>query len=379
MRMQQKTILISIFLSIALRGIPQVEISFTQPITDNFIESKLIQEISFFPLQYEKINSISYDMELRFENHNYFILDNKQTQCVYRYDEEGNLLNLICEQKLEASDNNLPILSNPVKFNINPYLEQVELFNFQNSTLQRYSYSGKKLDEIVFSINPADFTRDSNGNYWIYTGWNHKETQFRLIKTDPTGKIIDRKMRFPSKCTPIENFSFSISNYGIHLCELLGNSTFLISENSISETFYLNYGIKNLSQLFHSMEAKDSYQFLNHNGYYSIRKYLENDHFAYFSVNFKSTEGRNIFHIIYDKKTQRTFKYVEDAAIDAFGKAQALTDDDELVFLVSPRRIRQLSGNGTYLLPSVFDNLIEAVNTIRNTMIVKIKLQSPEN
>jgi hypothetical protein len=379
MNMQLKSMSLSLFLLIALQGISQIEISLTQPITENFVKSELIQEVAFIQLQYEKINTISFDMELRYDNKNYFILDNKQTQCVYRYDQDGALLNLICEQIPEETENNIPVLTNPVKFNVNPYLEQVELFNFQSSTLQRYSYNGKKIDEITLPINPSDFTRDSNGNYWIYTGWNHKETQFRLLKTDLNGKIIDRKMRFPTKCTPIENFAFSISAKGICMWELLGNSTYIISGNLLSETFYLNYGLKNLSQLFHSMDAKDSYQFLNLNGYFSLKKYLENDHFAYFSINYKSSEGRNIFHLIYDKKTQKTFRYTEDAAIDAFGKAQALNENDELVFLVSPRRIRQLSANTEDPLPTVFDELSEAVKTVRNTMIVKIKLKSPVN
>ena len=148
--MKLQTLFINLFLLIGLNGISQVEISFSQPITDNFIESELIQEVTFVPLQYEKFGSISPDMELRYEDKNFFILDNKFTQCVYRYNEDGVQLNTICEQKQVATENDLPVLNNPVKFNINPYLEQVEIFNFEKSTLQRYSYSGKKIDQIVF-------------------------------------------------------------------------------------------------------------------------------------------------------------------------------------------------------------------------------------
>jgi hypothetical protein len=377
--MKLQNLLISLFLFFGLNGICQVEISFIQPITDNFIESELIQEVTFIPLQYEKIGSISPDMELRFEDNNFFILDNKFTQCVYHFNNEGVQLNTICEQKQVATENNLPILNNPVKFNINPYLEQVEIFNFEKSTLQRYSYGGKKIDQIAFSVNPADFTRDSEGNYWIYTGWNNKETQFRLLKTDQNGKIIDKKLRLVSKCAPIEGFAFSNSKNGIHLCELLGNSTYLISGNTITETFFLNYGLKNLSPLFHTMGANESYQLINHNGYYTIKKYLENKDFAYFFVNYISSEERQIFHVIYDKKTKKTYKYSENAAIGAFEKAQALTDDNELIFLVSPRKIRQLSGDSSDILPPLFNELNEFCNTNRNTIIVRIKLQTPQN
>jgi len=377
--MKKQVLFISLFLLIGFKGFAQVQISFSQPITENFIESELIQEVTFVPLQYEKIGSVSPDMELRFEDNNFFILDNKFTQSVYRYNEEGVLINMICEQKQATNENNLPVFNNPVKFSVNPYLEQVEIFNFENSTLKRYSYSGKKIDQIVFSINPADFIRDPEGYYWIYTGWNNKATQFRLLKTDQNGKIIDKKMRLVSKCTPFENFAFSNHKKQIYLCESLGNSTFQISGNAITETFFLDYGIKNLSPLFHTMGANDSYQLLNHNGYYSLKKYLENDHFAYFFVNLISADERQIFHIIYDKKTRKTFRYVENSAIGAFEKAQALTENDELVFLVSPRKVRQLSGNSSDFMPPAFNDLNEACNTIRNTMIVRIKLQSPEN
>lgn len=377
--MKLQYLFISFFVLIGFKSISQVEISFTQPITDNFIESELFQEVTFTPLQYEKIGSISPDMELRFEDNNLFILDNKFTQSVFRYNEEGVLINTIGGQKQASNESSLPVLNNPTKFNVNPYLEQVEIFNFENSTLQRYSYSGKKIDQIVFAINPADFTRDSEGNYWIYTGWNNKQTQYKLLKTDQNGKITDKKMRLVSKCTPIEGFAFSTNKKGINFCELLGNSTFHIKGNSITETFFLNYGLRNLSPLFHTMNANESYQLINHNGYYTVKKYLENDNFAYFFVNFISNEERQIFHIIYDKKTQKTYRYIENAAIGAFEKAQALTENNELVFLVSPRKIRQLSGDFSDSLPPLFSDLNEFSNQNRNTMIVRIKLQSIEN
>jgi len=375
----QQIVLLGIILFAGINSTAQTQISFSKPITDNFIESELIKEVTYIPLQYEKIGSISPDMELRHEDGNFFILDNKFNQCVYRFNEEGTLVNTIGGQKQSTNGDNLPILNNPVKFNVNPYLEQVEIFNFENSTLERYSYSGKKIDQIVFSINPADFTRDYDNCYWIYTGWNNKETQFRLLKTDANGKIIDKKMRLVSKCTPFENFAFSNFKKQIFMCELLGNSTFKITGNTISETFFLDYGSKNLSPLFHTMSANDSYQFLSHNGYYTIKKYLENDHFAYFFLNCITPGERQIFHIIYDKQKQKSYSYFENAAISAFEKAQALTENDELVFLVSPRKIRQLAADASDGLPIVFSELEEASNSVRNTMIVKIKLGSPEN
>jgi hypothetical protein len=74
----------------------QVEISLLQQPLIDFIESPLISEVSFTPLQINKIGMISQDMEMKYYDNNYFILDNKFTQCVYRFDEEGLLLNTIC-------------------------------------------------------------------------------------------------------------------------------------------------------------------------------------------------------------------------------------------------------------------------------------------
>jgi hypothetical protein len=378
-KIRQTLFIILLFFFSGLKGFSQVQISFTKPISDNFIESDLIKEVTFMPLQYEKMGAISPDMELRCEDGNYFILDNKFDQCVYRFSEDGNLLNTIGGQKQATDGNSLPVLNNPVKFNVNPYLEQVEIFSFENSALERYSYNGKKIDQIVFSINPADFTRDSEGYYWIYTGWNNKETQFRLLKTDPKGRIVDKKMRLVSKCTPFENFAFSNYKNQIFMCELLGNSTYKITGNTITETFFLDYGLKNLPPLFHTMNANDSYQFLSHNGYYTIKKYLENDHFAYFFLNSIAPDQRQIYHVIYDKQKQKVYQYYENAAIGAFEKAQALTEDDELVFLVSPRKIRQLSASNADILPPAFSELEEASGKVRNTMIVKIKIESPDN
>lgn len=366
------------FLLTALTGISQVEIPINQPIKINFIESELINGVSYIPLQYEKLGTISPDMELKVDGNNYFILDHKVTQNVYHFNENGELSNIITAQKQVTGENNVPILNNPSKFSINPSLEQVEIFSFENSSLNRFTYSGKKIDQIIFPVNPSDFIRDSKGNYWLYTGWNNKESQFRLILTDKSGKIIDKKMRLVSKCTQIESYAFSSFKNTLYLWELLGNSTYKIENNDIAETFTINYGTRNIAPTFHTMDAYDSYQMLNRNGYYSIKKYLENENYAYFFLNLTSETGKEIFHVIYDKKTGKIYRYFENAAISAFDKAQALTDENELVFLVSPRKIRQLASSSTDTLSNQFDELVDASSTVKNTMIVKIKLTSPE-
>jgi hypothetical protein len=368
--------LLIVLLSSAIAGNSQVEISLIQPIKENFIESELITGISFFPLQYEKYGNISPDMELKVDGSNYFILDNKFTQSVFRYNEKGELVNNITTQKQVAKDKNLPILINPAKFNINPALDQVEIFSFENLSLNRFTYSGKKIDQIVFPINPSDFTRDSKGNYWLYTGWNNKDSQFKLIQTDQNGKIIDKKMRLVTKCTQIVSYAFSNFKDAIYLCELLGNSTYKIENSNITETFSLNFGTHNLSPAFHSMNAFDSYQMLNRNGYYSVKKYLENENFAYFFLNYTTESQKECYHLIYDKKNKKTYSYFEDAAI-ALDKAQALTDDNELIFLVAPRNIKRLASTESITLPPVFDEIVQASDSIKNTMVVKIKLATP--
>jgi len=356
----------------------QVEISLIQPVNDNFVESELISEITFIPLQYEGYETILPLMELKIDRYNYFILDNKTTQNVYRFDEKGELLDTITAQKKIIGDNSLPVLNNPAKFNINPTLEQVEIFSFENSSLNRFTYTGKKVDQIVFPISPSDFIRDNKGDYWIYTGWNNKESQYRLIHADKNGKVVERLMRKVTKCTPIESNAFSINKNTIFMWELLGNTTFRIKDNQPAETFFFNYGLKNLTEAFHSMEAYDSYQMINRNGYYSIKKYLENDNYAYFFLNYTSESKKELFHIIYDKKNKKIYRYFEDASL-AFDKAQALTENNELIFMVTPRNIKRLSTNKNITISPVFDELIEASSTVKNTMIVKIKLPPSED
>jgi hypothetical protein len=376
--MNTRFILFSLLLLSAITGKSQVEISLTQPVTNNFIESELITDISFIPLQYEKAGTILNDMELKVDKNDYFILDSRVTQNVYRFSESGELLNTISTQKQIIGENSLPVLNNPVKFNINPAMSHVEIFNFENSSLNRFSYSGKKVDQIVFPVSPSDFIRDRKGNYWIYTGWNNKESQFRLIHADSNGNIIERLMRLVSKCTPTESFAFSSSNDVIYLWELLGNSTYKIENGKATETFIFNYGLKNLTPLYHSMESYDSYQMINRNGYYSIKKYLENKNYAYFFLNYTAESHKELFHIIYDKKNKKLYRYYEEAAI-ALDKAQALTENDELVFLVTPRNIRRLASSESVTLLPVYEGLIEASDTIKNTMIVKMKLSVPED
>ncbi len=355
----------------------QVEISLLQQPLIDIIESPLISEVSFTHLQITKIGMISQDMEMKYYDNNYFILDNKFTQSVYRFDEEGTLLNTITAQDTSLQNSNKIILTNPAKFNVNHFNKLVELYNFEESSIQRFTYEGNKLDKIKLALNPSDFTRTKEGSYLIYTGWNNKETQYRLLITDKNGKTIDKRLRLVSKCTPTEGYSFYTTDEGTYMWELLGNTTYLISNNNnITEKFVFNYGNKNLLPNYHMLEAYDSYRLINHAGYYTIKKYLENKDFAYFFLNFTGENQKEMYHIIYDKNKKITYSYNENAGIGAFDKAQALTDNNELIFLVAPRKFRQLFSSGIENIPPIFDELSETVNKERNPLILKIKLQS---
>jgi len=373
-----KKIFVSIILILNILVVQgQVEISLLQQPLIDIIESPLISEVSFTPLQITKIGMISQDMEMKYYDNNYFILDNKFTQSVYRFDEEGILLNTITAQDTSLQSSNKLVLTNPAKFNINHFNKLVELYNFEESAIQRFTYEGKKLDKIKLALNPSDFTRTKEGNYLIYTGWNNKETQYRLLIADRSGKTTDKKLRLVTKCTPTEGYSFYTTDDGTYMWELLGNTTYLISNNNnITEKFVFNYGNKNLLPNYHMLEAYDSYRLINHAGYYTIKKYLENKDFAYFFLNFTGENQKEMYHIIYDKNKKITYSYNENAGIGAFDKAQALTDNNELIFLVAPRKFRQLFNSGIENISPVFDELSEIVNKERNPIILKIKLQS---
>ncbi len=372
-----KKLILTLILIISLNSLKgQVEISLIQPPIIDILESPLFSEIQFTPLQIQKSGMISSDMELKYYDNNYFILDNKFKQCAYRFDEDGNLLNTINEQDSAKLKTDKLVLRNPVKFNINPFNKQVEIYSFEESSIQRFTYEGKKIDQIKVGINLSDFTRTKEGNYLIYTGWNNKETQYRLLIADKAGKTIDKKLRLVSKSTPTEGFAFYTTSEGTYMWELLGNTTYLVKNNNITEKYNFNFGNKNLLPNYHMLDAYDSYRHINHTGYYSIKKYLENKDFAYFFLNFTSETQKEVYHIIYDKTKKITYSYTENAGIGAFDKAQSLTDENELVFFVMPRKFRQLFNSGIENIPSIFDELTEVVNSERKPMILKIKLQS---
>ncbi len=376
--MTKRFLLAIIILLGTLSSKSQVKIQFSRLTDENFIESSLLSELKFTELQLEKTGMIAPDMELKYEDNNYFILDNRFTQCVYRFDEEGALQNTICE-KIFGDTINKMVLKNPVKFSVNPFLKQVEIYNFESSNVQRFSYDGNYRDKIKFTINPSDFIRDKDGNYFIYTGWNNKESQFRLLQTDYNGNVTDRKMRLVSKCTPTEGMSFYNAQNGICMWELLGNSTYMIKKGNVTESFNFDFGTKSLLPNYHELEASESYQLINHTGYYTIKKYLENDNFSYFFMNFTSSEDKQMIHVIYDKKTKKTYKLLENAKIAAFEKAQALTENNELVFLVSHRKFRQIFNSEDQTSSPVFSEFAEAISSLRNTVVLRIKLQSIEN
>lgn len=349
-----------------------------EPYGDSFIESALITEVSFVTLQLEQLGEISQDMELKVDGNDYFILENQNSQCVYHFNEKGELLNKICEQK-SASGGSDVNLSNPVKFTVNPYKKQVEIYNFEDAQISRFNYNGTLESKINLTINPSDFIRDIDGNYWLYMGWHNSETQYRLIKADANGKVLESKMRLSTNCMQTEGFAFYPNGEAIYMWELLGNTVYSIEKNQITPKYLYDYGSNNLPLNYHMAKAEDSYRLIQESGYYTLKKYVGNSDFSYMYLNYNSNEQREMFHVIEDKKANQVFVYTENSAIAAFDKAQSISADNELIFLVSPRKIRQLLSTGTEFVPAAFNGLLEEIRRERNTVILKVKLQSFES
>lgn len=371
-----RVIQILFLLLITILSFGQTKIIIPEPYGDNFIESELISEVSFVPLELERFGMITSDMEMKVDNNDYFILDNRFTQCVYHFGSEGQLINVICEQKTESTAGNLPVLSNPAKFNMNPFLQQIEIYNFENSIIHRFGYDGTPKGKTAFDINPSDFVRDSEGYYWVYMGWHKSESQYRLIKTDQNGNVLERKMRLISNSTPTEGFAFYLNNDDIYLWELLGNTVYTIHNNEIVPGYLFDFGAHNLPLNYHMMKGDDSFKYINEVGYYTIKKYLGNDDFAYIFLNYTSNQQREMFHVIHDKKSAQIFVYTENSAIGALDKAQAISENNELIFLVAPRKVRQLLTGGSEFVPAPFVDVIDGLGLERNPVILKIKLNS---
>jgi len=352
----------------------QVQIDIPQPYGDNFIESELIEKVSILPLKYEQYGLVRTDMELKVDGEDYFILDNQNSQCAYHFNSKGELANTICVPKKQSSKN-LPQLNNPAWFSINPYKKQIEIYRFENATVNRFSYSGKYLDKIELDVTPSDFIRNKDGDYWIYTGWNNSETPYRLIKTNAQGSVIGRELRLISKCTPTEGFAFFATPNRILFWELLNHTVYAIRNNKISPLYEFNFGAHNLPRDYHMIPAEESFTNINQNGYYSIKKVIENDTFTYFFLNFSNIQQREMFHVLHNKNSDEVHVYTENSSIGAFDKAQYLTDENELIFLVSPRKLRRLLSSGTAFIPAPFMELPEEIRKYRNPVLLKVKLQ----
>ncbi|MBN1769578.1 MAG: 6-bladed beta-propeller [Prolixibacteraceae bacterium] len=351
----------------------QVNIDIPQPYGENFIESELIESVSILPLDIEKYGLITADMEMKVDGNDYFILDNKKTQCVYHFNAEGKLVNTICIEK-EKADENLPDLNNPAWYSLNPYKKHIELYRFENSTIYRHNYDGELVGKTRLESTPSDFIRDKNGLYWLYTGWNNSETQFRLIKANEAGNVVSRELRLVTKCTPTEGFSFFANPQRILFWEILNNEVYAIEGNSIKTLYQFNFGSHNLPRDYHTSRQEESFTIINQNGYYGIKKVIENENFTYFFLNYTSMEQREMFHVLHNKKSNEVKVYTENSSIAAFDKAQYLTNDNELIFLVSPRQVRRLLSSGTDFIPASFADLTDEISNYRNPVLLKIKI-----
>ena len=122
------------------------------------------------------------------------------------------------------------------------------------------------------------------------------------------------------------------------------------------------------------MEPMQVLTMLDTKGMCMIADCFENKNFVYFLIIKQEMHEAELNHLLIDKKTgcKRILSIKDDEIINAFGRANMLTDNDELIFLVHQALLVDLIKK----YPLLKGNLMDPLNEELNPFVVKVKLKS---
>ena len=232
-------LLCSIMVSSGCRNATDVNLNSPKKV-DKFF-SDIFSVVSFIPLENGKQNPLSFVDDVLYFKGNFFIKDNAQ-HCIFCFDEQGRFKFKIGPRGKAPFE-----LANITDYTINTSQESLEVFDYSLGKIVSFDLSGKPFREKRFNYYLSEFSRQSNGDYVVYSPdlLNDKTTDTiapGAFVTDSAGKF---KYSFLFTQTeggytqPIN----CLSGFGdsITLVSNYSKDVFLINNNKVTRLFQLNY------------------------------------------------------------------------------------------------------------------------------------------
>ena len=256
-------------------------------------------DYELIPLQGDSILSPFIGMKMLVYNNNFVLGDIFYSHAVYLYDKTGKFSHRIGTKGNASKE--YPVLKD---FSIwNDTLSLASLSS-PGDCFYQYDLNGKFIKKIEIPEKIISFARNSKGEYLINSGKNIFNSRWQITHYSSNFEKKGEYMKLDENGNNIPTYenNFSVHNASFCFHESFNNQLYLLDENGLCLSYYLDFGNSNNFENVFSGNFVKSIERLQKEGFYLINSYIETDYLVCLVLNFlKDDEIKSQFILNYDK------------------------------------------------------------------------------
>lgn len=323
----------------------------------------------------DSIGPVFWDVRMRYDSTNIFILNKNNSNSIYRYDRNGRLLNSI-----RADEN----LKGGIPFSTfilhDDTLEALSAYE-DKSHLSIYNRSGVRLSEVELRSLDLSFERMGYGNYLFYSSYNFPIAKWRLreVRNDSTVHEYFKNDYKGVKFPVYENNFFSFGGNSVLFFESFNPNIYRISADAEPVVEYkIDMGKYSIDSSFWNAHIRDGFNTLMTNGYYNIFNIFENQQYVFIDLRFSKIDEKTKFlQLIVNKETKEIKKLTGDLnEHNIFAFPVVLTNDNQIGYLMNPGGLLEVVDKGDLSVSKVQSKIKRSWSIKDNTVLGFVSLNT---
>lgn len=302
----------------------------------------------------------------------YFIFNRTQME-VLCFDQSGKFLH-----KISAKGNGPGEYTSIQDFLVNPAEKSIEVLSMQMQKVLKYSYNGNYLSKTAIPGHPFSFAKLKNGDYIFGKGAfpDNDLGTHQLYQTAPDGTLRFTHLAVVNNGLTMPFFEENIqnSNGNIYFKSWLNGNIYQVADTSCILATLVDFKDKKLNEHVLENTPDAFFDLIMNTPFYSIDRYLENDDYIYLFTT--SGDGKDMRHVLYEKNSEKSFTAgfsADTKTIPHLNAAQALTPDNELIFIAEPFVLNKLIAAKPELFPAI--QTPATLDDYSNSVLIKLKIK----
>lgn len=333
------------------------------------------EQITVIPLETNKAAMVNSEAEMFTAGGDYYVVDTKKAS-VLRFDSAGRFLNSVGRRG--RGPNEYIGIENAW---FDPRLGQICVYSYANSAIYNYSREGTFVTKNTLSYQAPQVLR-TNDTYWYYMGYGNGTMPERLIRTRGDNDRIEGKyLTARAKILPMSGPERNITEGpgGIYIMDMSDPNIYRIDGEDQSIAFRVDYGKYAIPEDYYTMDDRiEAGKLLLSSDFATNSFFAINGGHAVIQAIIERTAGEGVILAtgIKELKSDRwkwyNYDMKQDAADIFAGRAKALTDDSQLLYLVDPYKLLALDGADSLLRENM--EAVGALQKNSNCAILKYRL-----